>query len=347
VTEARTRALAPFGVGGAPGSLPAQARTAPRPSPWTSAGGLAATPAAWSRRWRARKRVAPTGRTQASTSSGPVSPPSESWRWTSASIARPPLVISAASSLSVPDATAPRSWIGPQLPFAGRERASRRPPRSKATTRWPCGPTAAVSVFARPVPEMIDGAPKRPPGPRSETFTTRRAPLARATHASRPEPFAPIARRGTKATSSTATERAVPSDGPSAEPNATDSRTRVPAGLRFVCRSAATDRWANGTTWVVAPGSARSPPKAAAPGASVAPRAPVAAPLPTPSWKRQSATTVPLPLEAASRPLMNVCGEETVAGAVHVAAVAGTAAASEAAAVATAAARAEYGRMPR
>ncbi len=202
-------------------------------------------------------------------------------------------------------------------------------------------------VFARPVPEMIDGAPKRPPGERSETFTTRRAPLARAIHASRPVPSEPTARRGTNATSSTATERAVPSDGPSAEPNATESRTRRPAESRLVCRSAATERCAYGTTWVVAPGSVRSPPNAAAPGASVAPRAPVVAPLPTPSWKRQSATRAPLPLEAASRPLMKVCGAETVAGAVHVAAVAGTAAASEAAAVATAAARAECGRMQR
>src|SRR6185295_12558204 len=97
----------------------------------------------------------------------------------------------------------------------------------------------------------------------------------------------------------------------------------------------------------VAPGSARSPPNAAAPGASAAPRAPVVAPLPTPSWKRQSATTVPFPLDAASSPLMNVCGADTVAGAVHVAAAAGMAAASDAAAVATAAARAGYGRMQR
>ncbi len=120
VTDTRTRVLAPFGVEGAPGSPPTHARTAPRPSPWTSAGALAATPSACSRRWAAPKRVAPTGRTHASTSSGPVSPPSESWRWTSAIIARPPLVMSAASSLSVPDATAPRSWIGPQLPFGVR-----------------------------------------------------------------------------------------------------------------------------------------------------------------------------------------------------------------------------------
>ena len=38
VTDTRTRVLAPSGVAGAPGSPPAHARTAPRPSPWTSAG---------------------------------------------------------------------------------------------------------------------------------------------------------------------------------------------------------------------------------------------------------------------------------------------------------------------
>ena len=131
----------------------------------------------------------------------------------------------------MPDATAPRSWIGPQLRLAVAVARQQGPSRSKATRRWPCGPTAAVTVFARPVPAMIDGAPKRPPGERSETFTTRRAPLARAIHASRPVPSEPTARRGTNATSSTATERAVPSDGPSAEPNATESRTRRAGGI--------------------------------------------------------------------------------------------------------------------
>src|SRR4051794_41795783 len=76
----------------------------------------------------------------------------------------------------------------------------------------------------------------------------------------------------------------------------------------------------------VSRGSVRSGPNAAAPRARLAPRTPVAAPLPTPSWKPQSATTDPSPLDAASRPKTNVCGVETVAGALHVAAATGAAA---------------------
>src|SRR4051794_27768292 len=129
-------------------------------------------------------------------------------------------------------------------------------------------------AFARPVPEMIDGEPKRPPGARSDTFTTRRLPLVRATHASRPEPSAPMARLGTNATSSVATVRGVPSDGPFTEPNATDSRTRRPVASRLVRSSPAIERCAYGTTCEVAAGSVRSGPKAGAPGNSDAPRAP-------------------------------------------------------------------------
>src|SRR4051794_36737153 len=199
-------------------------------------------------------------------------------------------------------------------------------------------------LFARPVPTMIDGAPKRPPGARSDTFTTRRLPLSRAIHASRPEPSAPTARLGTNATSSTATERAVPSDGPSAEPKATERRTRRPTASRAVCWSPAIDRWAYGTTCVVAPGSVRSGPKAGAPGSSEAARAPPVAPEPTPSWKAQLRTAVPFPLGAARSGETNVCGAETVVGAVQVAAPAGAAARRETAA---AAARAGIGRMPR
>src|SRR4051794_28502554 len=66
-TDTFTRVLGPSGVAGAPGSPPAQARIAPRPSAGTRAGELAATPSACSRRCPARKRLAPTGRTHAST----------------------------------------------------------------------------------------------------------------------------------------------------------------------------------------------------------------------------------------------------------------------------------------
>src|SRR4051812_31999961 len=113
ITETFTRVLGPFGVSGAPGSPPTHAIAAPRASIGTSAGALAWMTPPCSSRWPARKRVAPTGWTQASTSSGASLPPSVSWRWTSAIIARPPLVTSAASSLSVPDATAPRSCSEP------------------------------------------------------------------------------------------------------------------------------------------------------------------------------------------------------------------------------------------
>src|SRR4051812_22774635 len=189
-------------------------------------------------------------------------------------------------------------------------------------------------AFARPVPEMIDGVPKRPPGARSDTFTTRRLPLVRATQASRPEPSEPMARLGTNATSSVATVRGVPSDGPTADPNATDSRTRRPVASRLVRSSAAMDRCAYGTTREVAAGSVRSGPKAEAPGRNDAPRAPAGALAPIPSWKPQVRTAVPLPARAASSGEMNVCGAETVAGGVHVAAAAGAAATSEAAAAA-------------
>src|SRR4051812_14378377 len=200
-------------------------------------------------------------------------------------------------------------------------------------------------AFARPVPEMIDGVPKRPPGARSDTFTTRRLPLVRATQASRPEPSEPMARLGTNATSSVATVRGVPSDGPTADPNATDSRTRRPVASRLVRSSAAMDRCAYGTTREVAAGSVRSGPKAEAPGRNDAPRAPAGALAPIPSWKPQVRTAVPLPARAASSGEMNVCGAETVAGGVHVAAAAGAAATSEAAAAT--AARAGNGRMRR
>src|SRR3954464_15151151 len=95
--------------------------------------------------------------------------------------------------------------------------------------------------FARPAPQTLDGLPKRPPGARSDTFTTRRLPLVRATQASRPEPSDPIARLGTNATSSVATVRGVPSDGPTADPNATDSRTRRPVASRLRPHSAGGD----------------------------------------------------------------------------------------------------------
>src|SRR3954467_7114796 len=175
---------------------------------------------------------------------------------------------------------------------------------------------------------MIDGVPKRPGGARSDTFTTRRLPLVRATHASRPEPSDPMARLGTNATSSGATVRRVPSDGPTADPNATDSRTRRPLASRLVRSSAAMDRCAYGTTWEVAAGSVRSGPKAEAPGRNDAPRAPSGALAPIPSWKPQVRTAVPLPARAASSGEMNVCGAETVAGGVHVAAAAGAGGAS-------------------
>src|SRR3954453_7337340 len=77
-------------------------------------------------------------------------------------------------------------------------------------------------------------------------------------------------------------------------------------------------------------GSVRSPPNAPAPGASDAPRTPFVRPVPTPSWKPQSATT-PVPLNRAPSPETNVCGVEIVAGAVHVAAEAGPAASRTAA----------------
>src|SRR3954451_848353 len=200
-------------------------------------------------------------------------------------------------------------------------------------------------LFARPVPTMIDGAPKRPPGARSDTLTRRRLPLARALHASRPEPSLPMAKLGVNATSSVATVRGVPRTGPSADPNATDSRTRRPTASSCVRRRAATERCAYGTTCVVAAGSVRSDPKAAAPGASVAPRAPAGAFAPTPSWKRQVRTAVPLPLGAAVSGETNVCGAETVCGGVQVAAPAGAVARSEAAAAT--AVRAGKARMPR
>src|SRR3954452_24950410 len=192
---------------------------------------------------------------------------------------------------------------------------------------------------------MIDGVPKRPPGARSDTFTTRRFPLVRATQASRPEPSDPMARLRTNATASVATVRGVPSDGPLTDPNATDSRTRRPVASRLVRSSAATGRCAYGTSWDVAAGSVRSGPKAEAPGRSDAPRAPPGAFAPIPSWKPQVSTAVPLPARAAPSGEMNVCGAETVAGGVHVAAAAGAAATSEAAAAT--AARAGNGRMRR
>src|SRR4051794_19595686 len=190
---------------------------------------------------------------------------------------------------------------------------------------------------------MIDGAPKRPPGARRETFTTRRSPLTREIHATSPVPSEASAKLGKNATSSIATVRAAPSDGPSLEPNATAIRARDVANPR-VNRSAATDRRAYGRTRSVSRGSVRSRSNAAAPGASDAPRTPAVAPVPTPSWKPQSATAAPALVEPTSRPEMNVCGVEIVAGALHVAAAAGAAATSEAAAAT--AARAGKGRMP-
>ena len=82
--------------------------------------------------------------------------------------------------------------------------------------------------------------------------------------------------------SSVATVRAAPSDGPSADPNATARRSRPVAKAR-VKVSAATERRAYGMTRRVArerPLARRTP---AAPGASAAPRAPAVAPLPIPS----------------------------------------------------------------
>ena len=203
-------------------------------------------------------------------------------------------------------------------------------------------------VFARPVPEMIDGAPKRPPGERSDD-------LHDAPRAARPGD--PREQAG-----------AVGADGEARDERDVVDRDRARGAERRPVGRAERDREPHAARRRIEarlkqrrdralrvrhdlrssrPGASRSPPNAAAPGASVAPRAPVVAPLPMPSWKRQSATRAPSPLEAASRPMMKVCGAETVVGAVHVAAVAGTAAASEAAAVATAAARAGCGRMQR
>src|SRR4051794_5032861 len=165
---------------------------------------------------------------------------------------------------------------------------------------------------------MIEGAPNRPPGARRDTFTTRRLPLAREIQATRPVPSEATEKLGRNAVSSVATVRAVPSEGPSADPKATAMRSRVEANAR-VKVSAATDRRAYGMTRSVSRGSVRSPPNAAAPAASDAPRTPFVETLPLPSWKPQSATTEPSPLEPASRPRTNVCGDEIVAGAVHVA----------------------------
>src|SRR5690349_4526152 len=188
---------------------------------------------------------------------------------------------------------------------------------------------------------MIEGAPKRPPGPRSETLTTRRLPLARAIQASSPDPFWPTARLGRNATLSVATVRGAPRDGPSGVPNATASRRCVADSV--VSSSAAIERLAYGITCVVALGSARSGPKAGAPGPSDAPLTPFVAVLPTPSWNPQFRTTEPLPVAPACSGEMKVCGAEIVTGAVHVAALAGAAAIRAAAAPASAA-RAESGR---
>src|SRR3954451_1712955 len=177
---------------------------------------------------------------------------------------------------------------------------------------------------------MIDGAPKRPPGARSETLTWRRLPLAREIHATRPVPSEASAMLGRNATASVWIVRGAPRDGPSADPKATATRLRVVANPE-VKMSAPTERCAYGITRRVSLGSVRSPPNAPAPGASEAPRTPFVRPVPTPSWKPQSATTVPLPLDPASRPDTNVCGVEIVAGAVHVAAEAGPAASRTAA----------------
>ena len=198
-------------------------------------------------------------------------------------------------------------------------------------------PDGGRDVFARPVPAMIDGAPKRPPGARSETLTTRRAPLARAIHARGRCRRGRWRDAGRKATSSVTTDRAVPSAGPSAEPKATASRSRRPAVEALVKISAATERWAYGRTCSVV---ARERPLAAerrgagrergAAGAARARRA--GAVLEAPVGDED-----PLPVEAASRPMTKVCGAEIDVGAVHVAAVAGTATASEAAAATMAA----------
>src|SRR3954452_16287933 len=200
-----------------------------------------------------------------------------------------------------------------------------RPSRSNATSRWPWGPTAVVIEFARPLPEMIDGAPKRPPGARSETLTRRRLPLARETHATRPVPSDASAMLGRNATSSVWIVRGAPRDGPSADPKATATRLRLVANPG-VEMSAPPDRCAYGITRRFSLGSVRPPPNAPAPGASDAPRTPFVRPVPIPSWKPQLATTVPFALDPASRPEMNVCGVEIVVGAFHVAAEAGPAA---------------------
>src|SRR3954447_20666441 len=172
---------------------------------------------------------------------------------------------------------------------------------------------------------MIDGAPKLPPGARSDTLTWRRLPPAREIHATSPVPSDASAMLGRNATSSVWIVRAAPRDGPSADPKATATRARLVANPCVKMR-AATERCAYGITRRVSDGSVRSPPNAPAPGASDAPRTPFVRPLPVPSWKPQSATTVPLALDPASRPRTNVCGVEIVAGAVHVAAEAGPAA---------------------
>src|SRR3954447_10858276 len=177
---------------------------------------------------------------------------------------------------------------------------------------------------------MIDGAPKLPPGARSDTLTWRRLPPAREIHATRPVPSDPSAMLGRNATSSVWIVRAAPRDGPSADPKATATRARLVAkpGVKM---SAPTERCAYGITRSVSLGSVRSPPNAPAPGASEAPRTPFVRPVPTPSWKPQSATTVPLPLDPAPRPDKHVCGVESAAGPVHVAAEAGPAASRTAA----------------
>src|SRR3954466_2898514 len=111
----------------------------------------------------------------------------------------------------------------------GQDCSVGRRSRASATSRWPWGPTAVVIEFARPLPEMIDGAPKRPPGARSETLTWRRLPLARETHATRPVPSEASAMLGRNATSSVWIVRAAPRLGPSADPKATATRARLVA----------------------------------------------------------------------------------------------------------------------
>ena len=194
---------------------------------------------------------------------------------------------------------------------------------------------------------MIDGAPKRPPGERSATLTTRRAPLARAIHASRPVPSEPTAKRGQER-DVVGRDRA---RGAERRPvgRAEGDREAVAARRR---RSPGEDQRRDRAARVrqtrsVSRGSVRSAPNAAAPGASDgAARAASCSPCRcrpgSPSRRRPSRRRSRRPRGRGRR----CAGPRSSSGRVHVAAVAGTATASVAAA-ATMAARERCERMRR